>query len=771
MDLILKDFQEDAKEGLLEALASGKKDITMQAPTGSGKTIILCKMVEDYLATVSNKAVIWLTPGNGELEEQSLQKFQKYLEQTCKTLDDALRSGIYEEDIIFINWEQLNKTGAKALSDQETKNLKERIDEAINDGLSFTVIIDEAHRNATNKSDNILDLFGKSQRIQVSATFDKKVNIDIEIDEKDVIESGLITRYLCVNDGITNVSSMTIKEYETLLKLAIEKQTLIENEYKKHGIKLRPLILIQYPDEKKNKADEAEVARLIDEVDEFLDKIYGYNYDNKHVARWLSGDKRNIDETENQPEDNVILLHTKQAIATGWDCPRAKILVTLRHTDNVAFEIQVLGRIRRMPEQKHYGNNIMDNCYLYTLDTTYKNKAYKLFQGRLPKTLYIKEEYAGMYLGLVKETRQESLTDSGKREVAETIREEFINQLRLQKTYGDRANKERIAEKNKEILKEHGFVFEDTVSQKVVTGVTQTIEELAKKDALANISLQRDETRSSERDTYSNVVRSMSGSLSSLKLQRSVIEHQILERLFRRPRKTHKRDGMILQLNERDFHHFIINNRHIIPGFIRKAQFNGTQKKLRTKISVHEEPFTIPSKDLVYLMPDVDGVVIPNNIYDEYTTNVEGRSSCERLFEKHCVKCGDVKWYYKNGDKGPAYFSIVYTDNFGIQSLFYPDYILETTDGSLYIVEVKGGEDINGNSKNIDKDTAELKFKALKEYVERHNAKGGRQIKFAFVRDEDMNDGWGGTETILKYNDTEWTEEMGFNWKKIDKLF
>lgn len=771
MDLILKEFQEDAKEELLTALAKGKKDITMQAPTGSGKTIILCKMVEDYFATVSKKAVVWLTPGNGELEEQSLEKFQRFLEQPCKTLNDALRAGINEEDIIFINWEQLNKVGNKALRDQETKNLKDRIDEAINNGLSFTIIVDEAHRNATNKSDNILDLFGKSQLIQVSATFDKKVHVDIDIDERDVIESGLITRYLCVNDGITGVSSMTIKEYETLLKLAIEKQKLIESEYRKHGLEIRPLILVQYPDEKKNKADEAEVARLIDEVDEFLDKNYGYNYDNKHVARWLSGDKRNIDAEENQPEDSVIILHTKQAIATGWDCPRAKILVTLRHTENVAFEIQVLGRIRRMPEQKHYGNNIMDNCYLYTLDTAYKNKAYKLFQGRLPKTLYIKDEYKDVSLGLTKETRQESLTDSGKREVAEAIREEFINQLKLQKTYGDRANRERIAENNKEILKAHGFVFEDSVSQQVVTGVAQTIGELAKKDSLSSISLQRDETRESERSTYSDVVRSMSGHLSSLKLQRSAIEHQILERLFRKPRKTHKRDGQVLQLNERDFHHFIINNRKIIPGFIRKAQYNGIQKKLRTRVSVHEEPFAIPSKDLVYLIPDMIGAVIPNNIYDDYTTNIEGRSNCEKLFEKHCVKCGDVKWYYKNGDKGPAYFSIVYTDNFGIQSLFYPDYILETTDGTLYIVEAKGGEDVHGNSKNIDKDTAEIKFKALKAYVEKHNAKGGRQIKFAFVRDEEMSDGWGGMEIVLKYNDTEWTEEMGSNWKKIDKLF
>ena len=32
------------------------------------------------------------------------------------------------------------------------------------------------------------------------------------------------------------------------------------------------------------------------------------------------------------------------------------------------FEIQTIGRIRRMPEAKHYGSDLLDSCYLYTLD-------------------------------------------------------------------------------------------------------------------------------------------------------------------------------------------------------------------------------------------------------------------------------------------------------------------------------------------------------------------------------------------------------------------
>lgn len=42
----------------------------------------------------------------------------------------------------------------------------------------------------------------------------------------------------------------------------------------------------------------------------------------------------------------------KQAVATGWDCPRAHILVKLRENMDERFEIQMIDRIRRMPEAR-----------------------------------------------------------------------------------------------------------------------------------------------------------------------------------------------------------------------------------------------------------------------------------------------------------------------------------------------------------------------------------------------------------------------------------
>ena len=46
------------------------------------------------------------------------------------------------------------------------------------------------------------------------------------------------------------------------------------------------------------------------------------------------------------PNDSgVEFLIFKQAIETGWDCPRAQILVGFRKIESMIFELQTVGRI------------------------------------------------------------------------------------------------------------------------------------------------------------------------------------------------------------------------------------------------------------------------------------------------------------------------------------------------------------------------------------------------------------------------------------------
>ncbi len=60
----LKEFQVECVNKLLDATTVGeKKEVLVQAPTGSGKTIILLEYIKEYIEENNNTIFVWLTPG------------------------------------------------------------------------------------------------------------------------------------------------------------------------------------------------------------------------------------------------------------------------------------------------------------------------------------------------------------------------------------------------------------------------------------------------------------------------------------------------------------------------------------------------------------------------------------------------------------------------------------------------------------------------------------------------------------------------------------
>jgi type III restriction enzyme len=162
--------------------------------------------------------------------------------------------------------------------------------------------------------------------------------------------------------------------------------------------------------------------------------------------------------------------------------------------------------------------------------------------------------------------------------------------------------------------------------------------------------------------------------------------------------------------------------------------------------------FRIPVQDFFKYDPGVKREVeYLSNAYAEYTSGYNTsklRSLSEQLFEQYCERSDDIEWVYKNGDTGQQYFSIVYLDAFNKQWLFYPDYIVMKKDGSVWVIETKGGES-HGESKNIDKQIGN-KFNAFKEYAARYG------LNWGFVRDLDGSLYINNTEFILDMADEHW---------------
>ena len=140
--------------------------------------------------------------------------------------------------------------------------------------------------------------------------------------------------------------------------------------------------------------------------------------------------------------------------------------------------------------------------------------------------------------------------------------------------------------------------------------------------------------------------------------------------------------------------------------------------------NVSKVEFHIPQSCLfTYDGTAKDQSEMKKNVYSGYLASAEKRSTPERRFEDFCEQTDCVEWFYKNGDKGNEYLSIVYADNSEKQKNFYPDYIISVR-GEIWIIETKGGFDRSGNSNDIDLYTPK-KFKVLKDYLTRYGLKGG----------------------------------------------
>lgn len=726
------DFQSACVEYLIDKTVedNSKQIITVKAPTGAGKTVILIRYVDEFLKNTCDKmAFIWLCPGKGNLEEQSKDRMEEMAPHLdARNLMYSMLTGFDSGSITFINWELVTKKGNTALKDSERANLFEKIAEAHKEGVRFVVIIDEEHLNNTKKADDVINAFAAKNIIRVSATANKVPHQEYyEISEDDVIGAGLITRAIYVNEGVDEKKQIQ-NDYDYLLDLADAKRKEIQNAYNNMNVNIRPLVLIQFP------MGQPETIKAVEEKLETM----GYTYDNGMVNIWMSDDKLVSDDLTNLDGSPAFLL-MKQAISTGWDCPRAKILVKLREGGSEDFQIQTIGRIRRMPERKHYGLNILDYCYIYTLDTQYKigllsslDKAYQV------RRLFLRDEAKDF--SLTKEMRDLDFDGLGERETLEKVYEYFKAAYHLGSD----------KQANKEYLETAGYNFSHEIDSKILQGVFTTVDSLADKNKDNKITIK------TVVNTHSHGIYLLH-SVDEIKkvtgMQSQKVKN-ILRRMFCKGKKTKYK---LIALENSDFYAFVINNATKLKMDFKAvtSQMGGVQLSFRLHPKLSQ--FAIPEME-IYKYSEVKALQMMRlNAYREYTNEFiteKTRSLPERMFERYCNANDTVEWFYKNGDTGQQYFSIVYTDALMKQWLFYPDYIVKKKNGDTWIIETKGGETA-GHSKNVDMQIGN-KFMAFKRYAEQYG------LKWGFVRDK---------EEELYINNTVFEESMeNDTWVPISEV-
>ncbi|MBR4025575.1 MAG: DEAD/DEAH box helicase family protein, partial [Mycoplasmataceae bacterium] len=391
-------YQINAVNASIEHLQENR-EFKLQSPTGSGKTFIISKIIDQFLENdiLNSKptSFIFIAPSTGNLDYQGYEKISSYLKKDwvkgydteyIGTVSKNQKNKSYlsnidyfkENKVYFIGWQMFNKGTRITEINSEKNDIYRVISNTKNNNINIVLIIDEAHREIKQSKSliterkKVIEDLDPFKIIKVSATLEQvNEEPDYIITYDDVKEEAAIKKNVIIsqiNQKLININKLD--EEEQLIISAIEKQKDIKKMYQKNNIEFNPLIIVQIPDNINIDADIKTEDQLLKKIDSILEK---YNYKKSYnYAIWLDKQKTNKKEEIIDNKSPIDILIFKTAIATGWDIPRANILVRIREAKTKAFNIQTLGRILRNPFFKYYGNELIDNAFVFTRDEKYK---------------------------------------------------------------------------------------------------------------------------------------------------------------------------------------------------------------------------------------------------------------------------------------------------------------------------------------------------------------------------------------------------------------
>lgn len=687
----LRDYQTRAVDSLklkLEnILRSPENGVAIfQAPTGSGKTVIVSQVLKNLIRDREDEktfSFIWVSVRM--LHEQSKEKLEKYYEDDrllqCSYFDELSDRKIDENEILFINWSSINKKDINIYikDNEQDNNLNSVISNTKEEGREIILIIDESHHTASSeKSRELIEIISPKVTIEVSATPHLTRNAS-EIEKvylADVKSEEMIKSEISVNPEFLTLKIDQESSDELVIEQALKKRCKLKQIFENEGTNINPLVLVQLPDKK------SDLTSKKDDVIKILEQK-GITEENGKLAIWLSEEKSdtlaNIEKNVNEVE----VLIFKQAIALGWDCPRAQILVIFRETKSFVFTIQTIGRIMRMPELKYYNELELNKGFVFTnlanieITEDYAKDYVTIYEGKRDAELYFNIELSSIHL-----RRQRERT---------RLSGEFLKIVI--KTAKEMKLKEKITDNPSTI-----------VSPIIADGRIVDIDQEGEIEHKGTINVQLSSVELQQRfdkfvvdNCYPYAPSGSSDRMKTALYQFIVKEFGI---------KKFDPDAQEIVLGKENVQPFVdaINlSKDKYKEQVVKQISETREKRENTKWEV---PVIISYNSKSKKEDKSKSIMKP--FYSKKA------SQPEKLFVDMLQESEKVKWWFKNGESESKYFAVEYMEN-GYEHAFYVDFIVQFNDGSVGLFDTKGG---------ITAKDAKGRAEGLQKYISEQNDKG-----------------------------------------------
>lgn len=405
MKIELKPFQETANRDVLTKLGKARQSVSdneceaivLSAPTGSGKTITVAAVIDqtfgggDGIPARPDTVFLWLSD-SPELNLQSQNKllaacdYLPYHRMVTIDSESFDEERLYPGHVYFINTQLLGKD--KRLTQGGDKRQytfwRTVANTVAQTPQDFILIIDEAHRGASANDRNrtpimqkfilgsevdglppvplVLGMSATPQRFTVLLGNTDRTQRPVVITPEDVRSSGLLKDMIIVHNPTTTAPGDL-----TLLEHAAGRWkhfTQLWEEYcrKEHEKEMvRPILVVQVEDGNDTtltRTNLVDVVRVIERqsgpltVNEIV-----HCFQDQHEIQVGEHIIRKLEASRIQDSTEVKVVLFKTALTTGWDCPRAEVMMSFRRAQDPTSIAQLVGRMIRTPLARRIKNN------------------------------------------------------------------------------------------------------------------------------------------------------------------------------------------------------------------------------------------------------------------------------------------------------------------------------------------------------------------------------------------------------------------------------
>ena len=395
----LFDFQKEAVNKLLKSMGSMQRNysadgtlsaVSLIAPTGAGKTVIAAAVAEglfcgnDAFPGDTHAVILWLSD-SPSLNEQTMKRFEAATDMLNGVTSMEVIGSEFAKNhkyIYFLNRQLLGK--GKRLSNEAEggRSFYDVLNDTIeDDSLHLYLFIDEAHRGlgtsekdkGTSDSDNttIYSIIIDGQDginkpmpcvIGISATperfknamqgrVNRDMKADVNVPVSDVQASGLIKNVI----ELRTPKKFADMKHQDLVQ-ACTKLAFVSKQWEKYCVTYNvfpvvvPLMVVQVEDKVTNDT----LSSLCEEIHKVLPWL-----DITDCFGNVFGEHEDIDVSlckipyvkpdEVSGMTNIRVLFAKDAVSTGWDCPRAEVIYSRRKRTDPTYIAQLIGRMIRTP--------------------------------------------------------------------------------------------------------------------------------------------------------------------------------------------------------------------------------------------------------------------------------------------------------------------------------------------------------------------------------------------------------------------------------------